>query len=385
MKLYCEDTDYKLYHGNMLDMAEVIEPASIDVVITDPPYELNFMGKGWDNSGIAFNPEAWKRCYTALKSGGYLLAFGGSRTFHRIAVAIEDAGFEIRDVVMYMYGQGFPKSMNLGKAIESKLTTGSANTQEWKNLNGTKEESGDWGLNKNAHEYGARPADYSADGHLRTVDVDYTTEEGKQWDGWGSALKPSYEPIIIARKPCEGSLTDNVLKYGVGGLNIDECRVGDEELHNSYAGNKNGFTLGDERDEKGKGIFAGNRSGETVVKGRFPSNIILTYDDTDFNEVCGNMPETSSNGGQTTMSDFSKYNGSMMNISNLKENAARKDSDYIAPKDAGNACRYYYCAKASKKDRDEGLINMSECKYQLKADTPPEIIERINREIGLCG
>ena len=217
MKLYYEDTDYKLYHGNMLDMAEVIAPASIDAIICDPPYELNFMGKSWDASGRAFQVDTWKRCYEALKSGGYLLAFGGSRTFHRIAVAIEDAGFEIRDVILYLYGTGFPKSMNVGKAVESKLTTGSANTQEWKNLNGTKEESGNWGLNKNAHEYGARPAQYDADNHLRTVDVEYATEEGKKWDGWGSALKPSYEPIIICRKPCEGSLTDNVLKYGVGG------------------------------------------------------------------------------------------------------------------------------------------------------------------------
>lgn len=344
MNLYCEDKDFKLYHGNMLDMSEVIEANSIDAIICDPPYELNFMGKGWDNSGVAFSVETWKQCYRALKTGGYLLAFGGSRTFHRIAVAIEDAGFEIRDVVLWLYGSGFPKSMNLGKAIEAKITTGSANTQEFKNLNGTKEESGNWGLNKNAHEYGARPSDYSEDKHLRTVDVEYSTSEGQKWDGWGTCLKPSYEPIIIARKPCEGSTTDNVLKTGVGGLNIDECRIGNDEI----------TTMGAPALQGVYGDYTGCTP--STHEGRFPSNILLTYDDTDYDEVCGGFPETSSNGGKTTQSDFSKYAGSMMNTSNLREKAARLPSDYIAPKDSGNASRYYYCAKASRKDRDEGLI-----------------------------
>ena len=120
MKLYSEDKNYKLYNGSMLDMLEVIDKESIDSIITDPPYELNFMGKGWDNSGIAFQPDTWKKCYEVLKPGGYLLAFGGSRTFHRIACAIEDAGFEIRDTIMWIYGSGFPKSMNIGLAIDKK-------------------------------------------------------------------------------------------------------------------------------------------------------------------------------------------------------------------------------------------------------------------------
>ena len=120
MKLYSSNDQYKLYQGNMLDMLEVIKPNSIYSVICDPPYELNFMGKGWDNSGIAFQPDTWKKCYEVLKPGGYLLAFGGSRTFHRIACAIEDAGFEIRDTIMWLYGSGFPKSMNIGLALDKK-------------------------------------------------------------------------------------------------------------------------------------------------------------------------------------------------------------------------------------------------------------------------
>lgn len=120
MKLYSQNEQYKLYNGNMLDLLEVIDKETIDAVLTDPPYELNFMGKGWDNSGIAFQPDTWQKCYEVLKSGGYLLAFGGSRTFHRIACAIEDAGFEIRDTICYMYGSGFPKSQNIGKQLEKR-------------------------------------------------------------------------------------------------------------------------------------------------------------------------------------------------------------------------------------------------------------------------
>ena len=126
--LYSEGKSYKLYHGNMLDMLEVIEPNSIDAVVTDPPYELNFMNKGWDRSGIAFQQETWEKCFTVLKPGGHLLAFGGTRTYHRIACAIEDAGFEIRDTIMWLYGSGFPKSMSISKGIEAKETYGVAGT-----------------------------------------------------------------------------------------------------------------------------------------------------------------------------------------------------------------------------------------------------------------
>lgn len=136
MKLYTERDSYKLYEGNMLDMLEVIEPNSIDAIVTDPPYELNFMNKGWDNSGIAFQKSTWEKCFKVLKPGGHLLAFGGSRTFHRIACAIEDAGFEIRDTIMYLYGSGFPKSMNIGKAllkdIEEELHKQGVEKIEWK-------------------------------------------------------------------------------------------------------------------------------------------------------------------------------------------------------------------------------------------------------------
>ena len=340
MKLYNNSDHFKLYEGNMLDMLEVIQPNSIEAIVTDPPYELNFMGKGWDNSGIAFQAETWFKCYQVLKHGGYLLAFGGSRTYHRIACAIEDAGFEIRDTIMWLYGSGFPKSMNIGKGIEAKLTTGSANTQDWKNLQGTKAATGDWGLNKLCKEHGYRDTDYAADKHLRTVSVDYTTDEGKAWDGWGTALKPAYEPIIVARKPCEGSCIDNVLEHGVGGLNIDGCRIGSEERSYGGMSSKQPENAGCFRDDgwQPKDI-------EVTVNGRYPSNVILTYDETDKNEVTGGLPDTKS--------VFSMPNNEKTTSDMVVPFADHKSG--IHYEDEGSAARYFYCAKASKKDRDEGL------------------------------
>lgn len=343
MKLYSENNEFKLYHGSMLDMLEVIEPKTIDSVVTDPPYELNFMGKGWDNSGIAFQKTTWEKCYQVLKPGGYLLAFGGTRTYHRIACAIEDAGFEIRDTIMWLYGSGFPKSLNLGKAIESKVINGSANTQDFRKLKGEMVATGDWGMGKLTLEQGYRPANYWEDQHLRVDKVDYQSTEGKQWDGWGTALKPAYEPIIVARKPCEGSCVDNVINYGVGGINIDECRIGTTEIK-TQGGNK--FT-------NLYGNF--NECEESTHNGRFPANVILTYDETDQEEVCGGMPETSSTEAvgirRSTRNAEIVFNNNSCGLNNEKY-----DPDKVEGfNDSGSAARYFYCAKASKRDRDEGL------------------------------
>lgn len=340
MQLYSENENYKLYNGSMLDMLEVIEPNSIDSIITDPPYELNFMGKGWDNSGIAFQPDTWNKCYEVLKPGGYLLAFGGSRTFHRIACAIEDAGFEIRDTIMWLYGSGFPKSMALDKSLEAKIATGSGNKKDFYKCNGILEESkgkGYTSMKKTNVEQDFRDTNYQSKGQIQ---LEATTELAKKYKGWGTALKPSFEPIIVARKPFKGSLVYNVIEYSVGGINIDECRVAfnGDKWNTQKSGISNRAYQSEETTTAG-GVCEANENG------RFPANTILTYDETDFDEVCGGFPNTKGNG------HFPKNNkngSSIFNTNNLEQ-----EEKYLS--DSGSASRYFYCAKASKKDRDEGL------------------------------
>lgn len=348
MKLYSESKEYKLYHGSMLDMLEVIEPNSIDAILTDPPYELNFMNKGWDNSGIAFNKEAWEKCFKVLKPGGHLLAFGGSRTFWKIAAAINEAGFEIRDTIMWLYGCGFSKSMNIGLAIDKRNgvdnRTGNIRTDGKATLGDIYE----WANGKpDTKEYEERKAQ-------------------NEWAGWGTQLKPAYEPILVCRKPVENSIIDNVLKYGVGGLNIDECRI---PFKNGET-NKTIDRYQSEAEIKGdygwkhvnRGANFNDETKKSMELGRFPANVILTYDETDYEEVCGGMPYTKGNGSEP---NYEKSNS---------ENRV-----YVE----GSAARYFYCAKATKFDRDEGLDSFEDEKYVLKEDTPEEIKKEIKRVLNL--
>ena len=363
MKLYSENKEYKLYQGSMLDMLDVIEPNSIDAIITDPPYGLTsitkrfgkegsapaqfgkdgsfqrlsrgFMGKEWDGSGIEYNVEAWRKCFEVLKPGGHLLAFGGSRTFYRIACAIEDAGFEIRDTIMWLYGSGFPKSLNIGLAIDKK--------------NGVDNRTGNIKTDGKATNSGSGCYNCN-NGKDNSMKQEYEERKAQnEWSGWGTQLKPSYEPIIVARKPVENSIIDNVMKYGVGGINIDECRVPAKQ--GEY----------DIRHYTKEDCFQNLKPKESKFQvepqpdGRFPANVILTYDDTDFEEVCGGMPDTKST-----------YNES----GNHEKNIHRENQDVLSYgykqridsgfNDEGSVARYFYCAKASKFDRDEGLDEFKE-------------------------
>ena len=345
MKLFCDCEKYKIYNGSMLDMLEVIEQNSIDSIVCDPPYELGFMGKKWDSSGIAFQPKTWEKCLKVLKPGGYLLAFGGSRTFHRIAVAIEDAGFEIRDTIMWLYGSGFPKSHDISKAIDKKL--GARRKVVGSKMSGIANRS-----EKSRHTIGASKA----------VKVDITlpsSDLAKQWQGWGTALKPAYEPIIVARKPFKSSVAENIMKYGVGGINIDECRVGNEEFKQGYL------------EIKSKGIY-----GDMVIlpkqyTGRFPANVI--HDGSE--EVISGFPNTSNSGPNLSDKNAEKGIYSRLNAERLEYKGNVYD-------DFGSASRYFYCAKASKKDRDEGL-EMFDSKYTASAEFRPNHMEKaLNGESG---
>ena len=341
MKLYSQGENYTLYQGNSLDLLEVIKPNTIDSIVTDPPYELNFMSKGWDNSGISFNKEIWEKCWQALKPGGYLLAFGGTRTFHRIACAIEDAGFEIRDTIMWLYGSGFPKSLNLGKAIDKK--EGNERVKTGKIIHHSQK-----GV-AIAEERGA-----IGGGAFGIAHDEEETIGTSKWEGWGTSLKPAYEPVIVARKPVDNSVTENVLKYGVGGINIDECRIYNNETISSHDTQKGTFAgktqtmpsfKGRNKLSFGQYDEKAERIEYTQHEGRFPSNVILTYDDSDYDEVCGDMPE-------------GKQNGSISKpykINNQVYGDYGSCNTFDAYNDSGSASRYFYCAKASKKDRDMGL------------------------------
>ena len=340
MELYSDNEHYKLYHWNMLDLWEVIESWTIDSIVTDPPYELNFMGKGWDNSGIAFQPDTWKKCYDALKPWGYLLAFGGSRTFHRIACAIEDAGFEIRDTIMWLYGSWFPKSMDIEKAINKR--DGVEFT--------SKPASWVWFMNNKDDGY------HNTLNQLEQVGESSETALKRAW--WGTALKPSYEPIIVARKPLEWSCTDNVIKYGVGGINIDECRVGTEEK--TYTIKENWFWdnfMDDNRKPSWKEY-------EKTVTGRFPANTILTYDESDFDEVCLWFPKTKIRFEERNDKHDFKGNKEAFTYWYKKRIGSWFNDEW-------SASRYFYCAKASKRDRDEwldGFDDKSGGTFQFRQD-----------------
>jgi DNA modification methylase len=266
-----------------------------------------------------------------------LLAFGGSRTFHRIACAIEDAGFEIRDTIMWLYGSGFPKSMNIGLAIDKK------NGVKSKIIGERKQAGAKFKLTQELIDNG---------GFNDPNRESFTIKEAQnKWKGWGSALKPSYEPIIVARKPFKGSLVDNVIQYGVGGINIDECRLAFENGEENSSIQRYNSTQ-----QKGNNgwqhINRGANFNEDTKKsmqlGRFPANTILTYDETDFDEVCGGFPNTKSQKRDSRYNKQTEYTNTYTPV----KSDYRDDNTYG---DSGSASRYFYNAKASKRDRDEGL------------------------------
>lgn len=258
-----------LVHGDCMDALKAIPDASVDAVVTDPPYELGFMGKGWDASGIAFSVALWREVLRVLKPGGYILAFGGTRTYHRMTVAIEDAGFEIRDCILaWKYGSGFPKSMNVSIAIDKASGAmghrGKRVSVAGNRLNGGEDVPNAFGVA--AHEP--------------------ITDDAKAWAGWGTALKPAWEPVVVARKPLEGTVAANVLKYGTGAMNIDASRVrladgevvhvpqSDPTKRAGEVGRDLGFTGNDAESFKQAQRESIER---TNTLGRWPANILLTH------------------------------------------------------------------------------------------------------------
>lgn len=320
---------------------------SVDSVVCDPPYELGFMGKSWDNTGIAYDVAMWKEVLRVLKPGGHLLSFGGSRTYHRMACAIEDAGFEIRDQIMWVYGSGFPKSMDVSKAIDKAAGAerevvgvkpghegfaNRGNMSSVQSLTGTM--GGDGGF--------ARPWMNDPEAvekyHMQTAP---STPEAKQWEGWGTALKPAHEPIVMARKPLIGTVAANVLMHGTGALNIDASRVRDGsetgDVKPTYAPNHANAVFG-------VGMGGGDWKN---IQGRFPANLI--HDGSD--EVLAAFPVSSTTGTRKQPDRVQQDAGST---------PFTRGKDAPEYTDSGSAARFFYCAKTSRADRNEGCGSLPE-------------------------
>ena len=321
----------QVLHGDCRSELELLPDNSVDSIVTDPPYELGFMGKSWDASGIAYDQRVWVQCLRVLKPGGHMLAFSGSRTYHRMVCAIEDAGFQIRDQIMWVYGSGFPKSLNIGKAIDK------AAGAEREVIGQIRHAQKGVAISENRGAVGG-----GAFGEARIGDVTApATAEAKQWEGWGTALKPAHEPIVLARKPLEGTVAQTVLTHGTGGINIDGCRVGNEIIKTS--GGRSVAITGDERVGAALGMYGESTPLNTEHQGRFPANFI--HDGSD--EVLELFPDT----GKSTGGRIGKKQ--MSNVTNVP--AGQYEAGDPGYGDSGSAARFFYCAKANKKDRNEGL------------------------------
>ena len=318
----------KLMLGDNIESLKKLPDNSIDSVVSDPPYGLSFMGKKWDYD--VPNVDFWKEVYRVLKPGGHVLSFGGTRTYHRMVVNIEDAGFEIRDQIQWLYGSGFPKSLNVGKAVD-KLE-GNEREVVMKNpyADGSiRKATGNVGVDDNVEFLGS----YELENGLRR-----DTKGQSEWEGWGSALKPANEPICLARKPLsEKSIAENVLKWKTGGINVDGCRVGSEGGTMKVDINKDSNTLFD------GGRYNSGRVAE-LNGGRFPANLIL-------DESAAEMLDE-----QSGVSKAKDKRVGIRGGKTLHDGGWKKDTEGIWPADnGGGASRFFYVAKVSKAERNMGL------------------------------
>jgi len=323
--------NYELHLGDNREVLRSMPSDSVDSIVTDPPYELGFMGKKWDSSGIAYDQTLWAECLRVLKPGGHLLAFGGSRTYHRLAVAIEDAGFEIRDCTMWLYGSGFPKSHDVSKALDKQAGAE-------REVVGIKSDPRYMSPRKNSPNHMDREKNKDGGHGIDNPASQITapaTPLAQQWQGWGTALKPAHEPIVVARKPLQGTVADNVTAWGVGALNIDGCRVGGDDAQWTRHGTADAGMW------SGKNVF----TKKNTTNGRWPANII-------FDEEAAQMLDKQS--GWSGSSNHNRHNTGTPSVAKGKEYPHIS----IGHSDSGGASRFFYVAKASKAEREAGLEGM---------------------------
>lgn len=436
---YYEDDSVTLYHGDCLDMLRSLPDASVDAVVTDPPYGLEFMGKDWDGADgfrRSLNPndagrdnafgrtsrtspeyragslfqewcEAWSReCLRVLKPGGHLLAFGGTRTWHRLACAVEDAGFEIRDSIAWMYGSGFPKSLDVSKAIDKRrdwslverlageirraradaglslaeigqatlaatdgtygkwyhrgghmfFETGRSlpSRPEWEQLRhvlpiapefaevydeAEREVLRETTTNRDGGSWAEQVASGMFQTGERTIrDTAPATPDAERWQGWGSAMKPAFEPVVVARKPLIGTIAQNVLTHGTGALNIDGCRVGDDT---SRADRYNGKAAHGHSD--GYGMHQRTEPWAAPA-GRWPANVIL--DESQAEVLDEQSGESSSREWPERVRD--SHNATVLTSDTTTIHNAYKGGGFS---DQGGASRFFYVAKADQSER----------------------------------
>jgi hypothetical protein len=317
-----------ILHGDCLDRLKELDSDSVDAIVTDPPYGISFMNRKWDYDVPSV--EVWRECLRVLKPGGHMLAFGGPRTYHRLAVAIEDAGFEIRDQIQWIFGSGFPKSLDISKAID-------------KAAGATREVVGRHVQSKQSRKLG-NALEGSKDGSL-AWQHDLTapaTDAAKKWQGWGTALKPANEPICLARKPLgESTVAKNVLKHGTGGLNIEACRIATTE-------DLNGGTYAKNAKPQGKSQVPGNGIARDFVQpvGRFPANLILDE------EAGAALDAQSGTCSYNPSKIFGKSSGGKIYANGA---GIPSGADVFGYGDSGGASRFFYCAKTSASERNAGL------------------------------
>ena len=338
----------KLLLGDSVDKLKELDDNSIDSIVTDPPYGLSFMGKKWDYD--VPSQEIFEECLRVLKPGGYLLSFAGSRTYHRMAVRVEDAGFEIRDQIMWIYGSGFPKSMNIGKAMDKVQ----GNEREVVGKKGgkidfSKTKKGDTSFYETAWDN----KDY--------VELEIT-KGNSPYEGWGTALKPAHEPIVMARKPLsEKTVVNNVLEWGTGGINIDESIIGTTTKTNAGKANKENNRIA------ANGGYVNDVSSQEHNYGRFPANIIL-------DKEAGRILDEQT-GELSTVGSPKKIDNSKTSIFGAGVPGFQMYGD------KGGASRFFYCPKTSKTDRNEGLDEFED-KYYAAGNQAKAELKRGNVEFN---
>lgn len=310
---------YELHLGNCLGVMKGMPDNSVDSIVTDPPYGLSFMGKKWDYDVPAV--EIWAECLRVLKPGGHLLSFAGTRTQHRMAVNIEDAGFEIRDMVSFLYDTN-----ETAQALIESLSP-----EQLKLLDATFGRDG-----MLAWTYGSG---FPKSRNIAALDMD--GEDAEEWHGWGTALKPALEPITVARKPLDGTVAANVLSHGVGALNIDGCRIPTDE-------------------QRGPGVLSEPHDG-----GRWPANLI--HDGSD--EVVAAFPAKAGAAAPVRGTE-----ASMASTGNVTGKRARVKGAFHG--DSGGAARFFYCPKVTKRERDEGLED-------VELTDATEMVNRKSGSVGI--